>query len=218
MQTNASFVRISLIAVAALAAAACAGPSMGPSKAPTPGTSGGTGGSTGTGGNGSGGETGTGGGGSGGGGGGSTGGTSNPDGGTTGGTPDGGVTPTLSCSAYVTCLANAMSDADAMACDSKATTNATSLLDAVDQCVGNYCLGMSGATARCKQSATDGSMENLDGTPAFDANTGAPTGDCGACLLNGEAGLFGEACMPTTDPACNTATCASQTSACQADK
>ena len=66
-----------------------------------------------------------------------------------------------------------------------------SILDAVDTCVGSYCLGMAGAAARCKQSATDGSMQNLDGTAAFDATTGAPTGDCGVCLLNGDAGSVG---------------------------
>ncbi len=214
MQTKASFVRITLVAVAALAAAACAGPSQGPSK-PQPGTNGpadGTG-STGTGGNGSGGSTGT------GGNGGTTGtggGDTTPDGGTTTPPADGGVTPTLGCAAYVQCLAAAMSDADAMKCDSEAKPTAMSILDAVDTCVGNYCLGMAGAAARCKQ-ATDGSMQNLDGTAAFDMN-GMPTGDCGKCLDNGEAGLWGQACNPTTDPACNTSACAQQTAACQNDK
>src|SRR6185312_16945908 len=168
MQTNASFVRISLFAVAALVAAACAGPAAGPSKQ-VPGSGGGI------------------------------------------------ATASLGCAAYVACLENAMSDADAMACDQKATANATTLLNAAEDCVGNYCLGMSGAAARCKQSATDGSMQNLDGTAAFDMN-GAPTGDCGACLLNGDAGMWGEACMPTTDAACNTSACAQQTAACTADK
>ena len=214
MQTNASFVRISLFAVAALVAAACAGPAAGPSKQ-VPGT-GGNGGSTGTG---SGGSTGTGSGGTGGsgGGGGTATGGDTPDGGTTPGSDGGITTASLGCAGYVACLENAMSDADAMACDQKATANATTLLNAAEDCVGNYCLGMSGAAARCKQSATDGSMQNLDGTAAFDMN-GAPTGDCGACLLNGDAGMWGEACMPTTDAACNTSACAQQTAACTADK
>jgi hypothetical protein len=212
MQTNASFVRISLVAIAGVLAVACAGPSSGPTQQPQqPGSSGGTGG---TGGGGSGGTTGT------GGNGGTTGtggGDNTPDGGTTTPAPDGGVTAaTLGCAGYVACLSAAMSDADAMKCDSEAKASATSLLNAVDTCIGSYCLGMSGAAARCKQ-ATDGSMQNLDGTAAFDMN-GAPTGDCGACLLNGDAGLWGEACMPTTDAACNTSACAQQTSACQADK
>ncbi|HEX6837433.1 MAG TPA: hypothetical protein VF334_12725 [Polyangia bacterium] len=213
MQTNASFVRISLVAIAGVLAVACAGPSSGPTQQPQqPGTSGG--GSGGTGGGGSGGTTGT------GGNGGTTGtggGDTTPDGGTTTPAPDGGVTPTLGCAGYVACLKAAMSDADAMKCDSEAKSTATSMLDAVDTCVGSYCLGMSGTAARCKQSATDGSMQNLDGTAAFDMN-GAPTGDCGACLVNGEAGLWGDTCMPATDPACNTTKCAQQTAACQADK
>ena len=199
------------LAFATVALVACAGPSTGPNK-PQPIGSGGASGS------GSGGGSATGGGGSTG-----TGGNgSAPDMGTTPSptpSPDGGtITASLGCAGYVQCLATAMSAADGMACDAKATANATTLLDAVDQCVGNYCLGMSGAIARCKQSATDGSMENLDGTPAFGATTGAPTGDCGACLLNGDAALFGDTCMPTTDPACNVSTCASQTAACHADK
>jgi len=123
----------------------------------------------------------------------------------------------VGCKSYVACLNAAMSDADAMACDVKASSNAMSLLDAVDTCVGNYCLGMSGTAARCKLNATDGSFQNLDGTAAFDMTTGAPTGDCGACLLNGDAGLWGEQCMPTTDAACNTTACAQQTTACNND-
>ncbi len=210
MQTNASFVRISLVAVAALAAVACAGPSQGPSK-PQPTTNGpadgtgstGNGGSTGSGGNG--GATGTGGGGD-----------TTPDGGTATMGDGGTTTAGVGCSAYVACLGAAMSEADAMACDNKASSNAKNILGAVDTCIGNYCLGMAGAAARCKQ-ATDGSMENLDGSAAFDATTGAPTGDCGACLDNGEAALFGQACMPTTDAACNTSACAQQTAACKAD-
>jgi hypothetical protein len=199
--------RAFILCASAFAMVACAGPSTGPESKPQPGS----GGSTGTGGNG--GATGSGGsGGSGGDG------QPAPDLGTAP-APDGGTTTAgVGCSGYVACLAAAMSDADAMACDAKASTNAKNILDAVDTCVGSYCLGMAGAAARCKQSATDGSMQNLDGTAAFDANTGAPTGDCGACLLNGEAGLFGQACMPTTDPACNTAKCAQQTTACQNDK
>ena len=198
------------LAFATVVLVACAGPSTGPNK-PQPT---GSGGSTGTGGSGGGGTTGGGGStGTGGNGGDADMGTA-PAPGSDGGVPIAGV----GCSAYVQCLAAAMSDADAMACDTKSSANAKTLLDAVDQCVGGYCLGMSGAAARCKQSATDGSMENLDGTPAFNATTGAPTGDCGACLLNGDAALYGEACQPTTDPACNTSKCAMQTAACQADK
>lgn len=187
---------------------ACAGPSTGPNSKPQPTGSGGGGGSGGGTATGGGGSTGSGGNGAG------DGDMSTPP------APDGGViTASVGCSGYVQCLEAAMSDADATACDNKATASAMNLLDAVDTCVGGFCLGTSGGgTARCKQSATDGSMENLDGTPAFDATTGAPTGDCGNCLLNGEAGLFGEACEPTTDPACNTAACAQQTGACQADK
>jgi hypothetical protein len=198
-------------AFAAATLVACAGPSTGPNSKPQPTGSGGGGGG------GGGGGTAT-------GGGGSTGTGGNGGDGDMGTTPapgsDGGITTaTVGCNAYVQCLAAAMSDADATACDNKASANAMTLLGAVDTCVGGYCLGTSGGgTARCKQSATDGSMENLDGTPAFNATTGAPTGDCGNCLLNGEAGLFGGACQPTTDPACNTAACAQQTSACQADK
>lgn len=196
-------------AFATVVLVACAGPSTGPNK-PQPGGSGGSGGSGGGGGSatGGGGSTGTGGNGA------------TPD---MGSAPspgsDGGVTTaSVGCAGYVQCLNAAMSATDAMACDAKASANAKSLLDAVDQCVGNYCLGMTGSAARCKQSATDGSMENLDGTPAFNATTGAPTGDCGACLLNGDAALFGDTCQPTTDPACNTPSCGSQTAACQADK
>src|SRR5512135_3016228 len=153
MQTNASFVRISLVAIAGVLVVACAGPSSGPTQKPQPGTSGGAGG---TGGGGSGGTTGT------GGNGGTTGtggGDGTPDGGTTTPAPDGGVTTaSLGCAGYVACLSAAMSDADAMKCDSEAKSTATSLLDAVDTCVGAYCLGMSGTAARCKK-ATDGSMQ-----------------------------------------------------------
>ncbi|HEX8953298.1 MAG TPA: hypothetical protein VF945_15695, partial [Polyangia bacterium] len=111
MQTNASLVRISLVAIAGILAVACAGPSSGPTKTPQqPGTTSG-GGSGGTGGGGSGGTTGT------GGNGGTTGtggGDNTPDGGTTTPPSDGGVTAqTLGCAGYVACLAAAMSDADA---------------------------------------------------------------------------------------------------------
>jgi len=215
MQTNA---RCALVAFAALALVACAGPSSGPSKPGSMGSggstgTGGNGGSTGTGGDGSGGSGGSGGGGATGGGGSGGGG-----GGGTGGAGGGGGTTTsgVGCKSYVACLNAAMSDADAMACDMKASSNATTLLGAAEQCVGNYCLGMMGAAARCKL-GTDMSFQNLDGTAAFDATTGAPTGDCGACLLNGDAGLWGEQCMPTTDAACNTSACAQQTAACNAD-
>src|SRR5262249_3421698 len=130
---------------------------------------------------------------------------------------DGGVpAKTLGCAAYVACLTNAMSAADAMNCDNTAKDEAVMKLDAVDQCVGNFCLGMNGGTARCK-AGTNGDLTNLDGSAAFDPNTGAPMGDCGACLTNGEAGLWGDACMPANDAACNTSACASQTADCKAD-
>ena len=202
MKTNASYVRSMLVAVA-VAAAACAGPTTSQPSKPQPG---GSGGSTGTGGAGD-----------------STGGnggttptpTPAPDGGTS--ATDGGTTAAgIGCSSYVTCLGAAMSAADATACDNKASTNAKNILDAEDTCTLNFCLGMAGGTTRCKV-ATDGSPENLDGSPAFDPTTDAPTGDCGVCLLNGEAGLFGQACQPTTDPACNTAACTQQVAACHAD-
>ena len=197
-------------AFAAATLVACAGPSTGPDGKPQ---SNGGGGAAGSGGGGAAGS----------GGGGSTGTGGNGGDADMGTTPapgsDGGITTAgVGCAAYVQCLEAAMSDADAMACDTKASSNAMTILDAVDTCVGNYCLGMAGAAARCKLNATDGSMQNLDGTAAFDATTGAPTGDCGVCLLNGDAGLWGEACMPTTDAACNTSACTQQTAACQADK
>jgi hypothetical protein len=73
---------------------------------------------------------------------------------------------------------------------------------------------MSGTAARCKLTA-DGTAQNLDGTAAFDMN-GMPTGDCGVCLLNGDAALFGQSCQPANDPACTA--CSSPIAACVADK
>jgi len=209
---SSSSVFLGLVTATALVAVACAGPHSGPSSGPTgsggsTGSGSGTGSGDGTGGNGtgSGGSAGTGGGGGGGG-------TTTPP------TGDMGTTAkTLGCNAYVQCLLNAMSDTDATACDNAAKDSATADLDAIDQCVGNYCLGMNGGTARCKTDATTGDLTNLDGTAAFDPNTGAPMGDCGACLDNGEAGLWGEQCMPANDAACNTSACASQTATCKAD-
>jgi hypothetical protein len=121
----------------------------------------------------------------------------------------------MGCAGYVSCLASAMSDAAAMACDTAATSAGKQLLGAVEQCALDYCVAKSGGTARCKL-ATDGSPQNLDGTPAFDMTTGMPSGDCATCLLNVDAGLFGEACQPTTDAACNVSACATQVAACQA--
>ena len=118
MQTNA---RKILVAFAALALAACAGPTSGPSKPSGAGGStgtGGNGGSTGTGGDGSGGTGGSGGGGTTTGGGGSGGGGGGTGG--AGGGGGGGDDETLGCKGYVNCLAAAMSEADAMACDTKA--------------------------------------------------------------------------------------------------
>src|SRR4051812_8964012 len=197
MQTNA---RKLLVAFAALALVACAGPSSGPSKPGGGGGStgtGGNGGSTGSGGDGSGGTGGSGGGGTAGGGGGGGGGTGGAGGG--GGTTTSGI----GCKSLVACLAAAMSQADAMACDAKASANAKNILGAEETCIGSYCLGMSGAAARCKRGATDGSMQNRDGPAAFAMPPGAPTGDCGACLINGAPALWGDPCMPTNDPACN---------------
>jgi hypothetical protein len=107
-----------------------------------------------------------------------------------------------------------MSDTDAQACEMKVSMSGGQLFGAVEQCVGDFCGGMAGTTARCKFAA-DGSPQNTDGTAAFDMN-GMPTGDCGVCLLNGDAALFGEACQPANDPACNA--CSAQTAACIADK
>jgi hypothetical protein len=117
---------------------------------------------------------------------------------------------------YVMCLENAMSDADAMACDTNASATATQLLDAADQCAFDYCTGKAGGgTARCT-TAADGSPTNPDGTPAFDMN-GMPSGDCASCLLNAEAGLFGQPCQPANDAACNVSACAQTVTACQAN-
>jgi hypothetical protein len=114
----------------------------------------------------------------------------------------------------VTCLGAAMSEADAQACEMKVSMSGGQLFGAVEQCVGDFCAGKSGTAARCKFDA-NGQPQNLDGTAAFDMN-GKPTADCGVCLLNGDATLFGEACQPANDPACNA--CSSQIAACAADK
>jgi hypothetical protein len=124
---------------------------------------------------------------------------------------------TVGCYNYVQCLLAAMSDTDAQACDMKASMTAQTELAAVDTCVLNYCLGQNGGTARCKQDA-NGAPTNIDGTPAFDQNTGAPSGDCGACLVNGEASLWGDQCMPANDPACTTTACSTQIMTCTNDK
>jgi hypothetical protein len=203
MQTKASLGRSSIVAVAALFAAACAGPTMEPVPQPQPGgggaSSGGGGSTDGTGGNAP---------------------TPTP---TPTPTPSPTPTPTPTptpqaggCNTYVMCLNNAMSPAAATACDNAASSNAKNILAAEDTCVLSYCVGMTGAAVRCK-TATDGSPENLDGSPAFDSTTNAPTGDCGDCLDNGEAGLFGAQCVPTTDPGCNPTACADQVAACHAD-
>jgi hypothetical protein len=149
-----------------------------------------------------------------GGGGGSGGGTPNPN-----PPPPPPPTPpptpqTFGCSAFVSCLKAAMSETDAKACEMKVSMSGGQLFGAVLQCAGDFCAGTSGGTARCKF-ATDGTAQNIDGTAAFDMN-GMPTGDCGVCLLNADATLFGEACQPTTDPACTA--CTSQIAACTADK
>jgi hypothetical protein len=122
------------------------------------------------------------------------------------------------CYAYVQCLKAAKSDADAMACDMKVSQAAGMILGAVDICVASYCEGMAGGTARCKAGANNGPPTNLDGTPAFNQTTGAPSGDCGTCLVNGESTLFGDACMPANDAACTTTACTQQISACANDK
>jgi hypothetical protein len=112
------------------------------------------------------------------------------------------------------CLTAAMSDAAAMACDTAASSAATMLLGAVDDCGFTYCTtAQGGAAARCKVSATDGSPQNPDGTAAFDPNTGMPSGDCGTCLDNTEAVLFGDTC--TGDGACTA--CTTQINACKAN-
>jgi hypothetical protein len=150
-------------------------------------------------------------------GGGSGGGTGTGSGSGSSGGADAGTIPVQTgCAPYVMCLDKAMSAADAMACNTAASSTATQLLDAVDQCALDFCVGMNGGTARCKL-ATDGSPQNLDGTAAFDMN-GMPVGDCATCLLNVDAGLFGEQCQPTTDAACNTTACATQVAACQASQ
>lgn len=199
--------------------AACGGAQPTPGAPPSSNGSGSGSGSAG--GSGSGSGTGDTGGSSGSGSGGTT--TPPPSGGGSGGTttppPDGGTTPvpqTLGCMAYVSCLNAAMSDTDAQACDMKATNQAQMELDAIDTCALGYCTGMTGgATARCKTDA-NGNPTNLDGTPAFDMN-GNPSGDCATCLLNVDAGLWGEQCMPATDAACNVSACATQVNACKAD-
>ena len=182
----------------AFAVAACAGPTQGPITPPVAsgggGMFGGGGAGAGTGGNGA-----------------TTPPPSTPP-------PDGGTTTTsaLGCNDYVACLSAAMSDADAMACDAKASATATGMLDAIDNCVLGYCEGDGGGPTRCFTDSR-GNPVNLDGSPAFDAQTNAPTGDCGDCLDNGEAGLWFEPCSPADDPACNTPACSQQTAACRAD-
>ena len=212
MQIRATF--LSLVAGTALVAVACGGPSQGPTTQPTPSGSGGStgsGGGTGSG-DGSGGNGSTGTGGTGGGGGGGSAGTGGSGGGGGGGT----TAQTLGCYGYVQCLVKAMSDADATACDNMAKDTGVAKLDAVDACVATFCEGMNGGTARCKADAM-GAPVNLDGSAPFDMTTGAPSGDCGACLTNGEAGLWGDTCQPANDPACNPSACATQTAACKAD-
>lgn len=209
MQTNASFVRIPIaVAAAALFVVACGAPKT-QTPSPAPGT-------TGTGGNGSGGSGGSGGGGTvgtgGSGGGGGGGGTGGAGGG--GGTTASGT----GCAAYVACLKAAASEADATACDNKASASGKMILGAVDTCVASYCEGGSGGgKARCKADA-NGLPVNLDGSAAFDQTTGAPSGDCGTCLVDGEASLFGDTCTPANDPACTTTACTQQISACTGDK
>jgi hypothetical protein len=183
------------LAVFALGVVACAGPTQGPTSAPQPTGGGGSGEGNGSGGNG----------------------TTTPPVTPMPAPPDGGTTARgLGCNGYVACLTAATSEADADACDAQASANANSILDAIDTCVLNVCQGNTGGATRCRVDA-EGNPENLDGAPAFDASSGAPTGDCGDCLDNGEAALWSEPCDPSNDPACNTTACAQQTAACQAD-
>ena len=67
-----------------------------------------------------------------------------------------------------------MSDADATTCDNTAKDKASTKLDAVDTCVGNFCVGMNGGTARCKADATSGDLRTSTARPPFDPTTGDP--------------------------------------------
>ncbi len=188
------------LALFALVVVACAGPTQAPTSSQPPGAGGASGGGTGTGTGGNGSTT-----------------PPAPTPTPTPAPPDGGTTAqSLGCNGYVACLTAATSMADADACDAKASANANSILDAIDTCVLSFCQGNTGGSARCRVDG-EGNPENLDGSPAFDATSGAPTGDCGDCLDNGEAALWSEPCEPSNDPSCNTSACAQQTAACHAD-
>ena len=125
----------------------------------------------------------------------------------------------LGCNAYVQCLAAAMSDADATACDNAASDNAKNILDAVDTCVGNYCLGMTGGD-RALQSGARPTARSRTSTarPRSTPPPARPPATAAPASTTARRACSDEACMPTNDAACNTAACAQQTAACHADK
>jgi hypothetical protein len=141
------------------------------------------------------------------GGGGGTGGGTGGGGGTVG-----GGTTTAGCFGLVECYKAAMSEAEGMACDMKASMQDLQLIDAVYECSGNHCAGMSGAAAPASSTSR---VSPRTSTAPPHSTTRAARPAIVASVLNGTAKLYGAQCQQT-DAACNA--CTTQTNACLNDK
>jgi hypothetical protein len=141
----------------------------------------------------------------------------------------------VGCHSYVPCLNDCLAanptTATLMSCET--TCNATAKATAATEfnnalgCGQQYCLGSTATPYKCKLDSTGASLLNMDGTMIMSSdpttgNTG--TKDCGACLNDSLAKLFGNPCESSVPADCSTATsgavvtqCGATTNACVND-
>jgi hypothetical protein len=137
-------------------------------------------------------------------------------------TSDGAVAK-IGCGGLVTCYndcsttatTQAEYDTCSAACDKKAKSGSTAKYDNALACGQSHCLGnVDAGNGKCKLSADMTQLQNADGTAIASADPGTPPKECGACLNNSLAALFGTACSPTNSPDCKPAECTAITNTC----
>jgi hypothetical protein len=111
-------------------------------------------------------------------------------------------------------------------CQAQSKSTASSTFQSALACGQSYCLGSSGSGYKCKLDSSGTSIVNMDGTPISDTDptTGSSgTKDCGQCLNDALAKLFGDACVTSTADCSNNfsgaevTACGSSTNACLSD-
>ena len=135
----------------------------------------------------------------------------------------------VGCGGYITCIndcfaANpdtATSSGCRTMCGKTAKAAAPGLYDAALGCGQTHCLGdVDAMSGKCHLliSGSSGTLTNADNSMIMSGDPGTPPKECGQCLNDSLARLFGDTCKNMASADCNPAECKTATDACLNDK